>query len=603
MSKGLQLVLAAGLLCMLTGAAADEAEAGKPKSLFSRIKKNDRVESAATRTENANFLIVRSPGGNGSAFLTRLWDQPVIVTNAHVYLEMRNPEVVDVNGKVYKITEVLGSKTRDLAILAYEGSENEKNELLKVVGDVNRVPKDAPVEVCGNSLGGGVFVTQQGRLLAVGPDRVEFDAPAVQGNSGGPVMLSESGEVVGVVTSHRLVSLADPAWRDTQFLEDRRARGLLGGKSNIAVRRFATRIDNLSTDDLEPLDLAALDDERVLATGIRQWIEKVGSSRWTRADLTAECILNSAYLFAGEGHEWHSTYLRNEYERCRKDMLILLEKTGLDKELGQLRLTAGLMACLPQMAVTNLKGAQVRCFACRGGGKISSKRENPNYSKYTATSKYLITNKICSICSGKGQRRLWDDTLQFEMPEEVREVLGGNVRPATQTFGGFTLGGDAETELERYPFYQREPLYRVPNGFGETLVFAGNHADPAAASTTLTFMFGKLVKVEVVSSECAPDREVALRPFLTEPLSDAAPFLVSAFAISKFRDIPVDRSGRPLIKQNRNLSAERPVYGGNDDDDDGAGMLFEGMLVRGEHKVYRMVSQWDLHKFVPYCKR
>lgn len=52
--------------------------------------------------------------------MTRLWDQPVIVTNAHVYLEMKEPEVVDINGKVYKIKEVLGSKSRDLVILSYE---------------------------------------------------------------------------------------------------------------------------------------------------------------------------------------------------------------------------------------------------------------------------------------------------------------------------------------------------------------------------------------------------------------------------------------------------------------------------------------------------
>ena len=110
------LAVVGGICTALVGEDAKtggKSEEKKDGSLLSKIRRNHQVDSSADRLNNS-FLLVRSPDGRGSAFMTRLWDQPVIVTNAHVYLEMKEPEVVDINGRVYKIKEVLGSKSRDL---------------------------------------------------------------------------------------------------------------------------------------------------------------------------------------------------------------------------------------------------------------------------------------------------------------------------------------------------------------------------------------------------------------------------------------------------------------------------------------------------------
>ena len=135
------LAVVGGICTALVGEDAKtggKSEEKKDGSLLSKIRRNHQVDSSADRLNNS-FLLVRSPDGRGSAFMTRLWDQPVIVTNAHVYLEMKEPEVVDINGRVYKIKEVLGSKSRDLVILSYEDPDPDA-EMLSAAGDVGAIP-------------------------------------------------------------------------------------------------------------------------------------------------------------------------------------------------------------------------------------------------------------------------------------------------------------------------------------------------------------------------------------------------------------------------------------------------------------------------------
>lgn len=166
------LAVVGGICTALVGEDAKtggKSEEKKDGSLLSKIRRNHQVDSSADRLNNS-FLLVRSPDGRGSAFMTRLWDQPVIVTNAHVYLEMKEPEVVDINGRVYKIKEVLGSKSRDLVILSYEDPDPDA-EMLSAAGDVGAIPLSTKVIAYGNSLGDDVIVTQTGKLLGIGRTR------------------------------------------------------------------------------------------------------------------------------------------------------------------------------------------------------------------------------------------------------------------------------------------------------------------------------------------------------------------------------------------------------------------------------------------------
>ena len=52
----------------------------------------------------------------------------------------------------------------------------------------------------GNSEGGEVVLDTKGKVLGVGPDRIEIDNPIYHGNSGGPVIHTRTGKVIAVVT-------------------------------------------------------------------------------------------------------------------------------------------------------------------------------------------------------------------------------------------------------------------------------------------------------------------------------------------------------------------------------------------------------------------
>ncbi len=54
--------------------------------------------------------------------------------------------------------------------------------------------------VLGNAEGAGVINTIQGKIVGLGPNLVEVDAPFQPGNSGSPIIHLNSGKVIGVAT-------------------------------------------------------------------------------------------------------------------------------------------------------------------------------------------------------------------------------------------------------------------------------------------------------------------------------------------------------------------------------------------------------------------
>jgi len=65
--------------------------------------------------------------------------------------------------------------------------------------DQNAAIGDAVV-VLGNAEGGGVVNTIIGKIVGIGPNLVEIDAPFVPGNSGSPIVHLKTGKVIGVAT-------------------------------------------------------------------------------------------------------------------------------------------------------------------------------------------------------------------------------------------------------------------------------------------------------------------------------------------------------------------------------------------------------------------
>lgn len=582
--------------CAIAFCCAETAEAnaensggnsGAKSSLLSRIRRNHR-SSAVSERDSDFYLIVKSPDGRGSAFLVRLWDQPVIVTNAHVFLSMKNPEIVDINGRKYVPKEVLASKTRDLVIISYEGAEQESRELLTAIGDAGAIPINTKVTAYGNSLGDDVIVSQKGKLLGIGPDKIEVDAAFVPGNSGGPVVLDEGGEVIGVSTYLR-------------FLKPNRAT--IGSQYEVSlmtqqVRRFATRIDNIDPADLEPVFLEKLDIERELVRKSSDWISDViavcSKKNITVYDYEAlrnDCIERSNLLVTGRAVNWSNSYLRNEFEKNRKSIEVILSALKLNFLADLSRINAVLERHVDELSWKRVRKRQVRCFSCTGSGKYSIKRENPDYTPQSAGPRWIIERHSCPVCSGTGRRVLWPDLICFSTPKAVIDEIGLCIQPEEGEFFGFTLGGVKQQELNRFPFYRKAPLYRIPNAFGETLLFTGNHENPRAVSTALTFMFDRLVCVEVVtpgiqeirrgdSSRTFVDRVSEGRSAGVE-IPDNVSFDVRVVRIQDRKMIPVDLRGKPLLK---------PIPPQEMEDDPS----YDGFIARAVHPSLMAINMLDL---------
>lgn len=141
--------------------------------------------------------------------------------------------------------------------------------------------------------------------------------------------------------------------------------------------------------------------------------------------------------------------------------------------------------------------------------------------------------------------------------------MGKRITAAGEEFCGFHLGGEKKEELDRHIFYRKEPLYVVPNSFGETMFFAGNHQDRAAVCTVLTFMFDRLLGVAVLVPQTAgrPRRGARTLPS-REDLRRVAD-LDPAAELRTARLLPLDRRGRPLLKPIRPVNIQdEPAYPG-----------------------------------------
>ena len=91
-----------------------------PPEIQEELHKMFQKESQETDKNvniHANVLIITGNGGSGSGFKAKIGDLPMIVSNAHVILGIRDPVIKDLEGRIYKPERIYASKTRDLVII------------------------------------------------------------------------------------------------------------------------------------------------------------------------------------------------------------------------------------------------------------------------------------------------------------------------------------------------------------------------------------------------------------------------------------------------------------------------------------------------------
>ena len=136
-------------------------------------------------------------GGIGTGFVCEMSGKKYFVTNKHVVNQRDRIQAMFIDGT--RITFGLDSPievadNRDLVRFAI----NTELPCLSISPDVPKIG-DA-IEFYGNAGGGGVVTMTAGKILAVGMERIEIDSPIQGGNSGSPLVLVNSGAVIGVTT-------------------------------------------------------------------------------------------------------------------------------------------------------------------------------------------------------------------------------------------------------------------------------------------------------------------------------------------------------------------------------------------------------------------
>lgn len=176
-------------------------------------------KQTSVRTDDDNFnpdlvVFIETDQGHGSGFIAEEGGVPYVYTNAHVICGSPG-------GFVSKITRVRTASSKTLNLphdvqisdtfdpLAPNGLEDVARFRVNLpegvkayqLADKSTAPTlRMSVVAYGNSEGSGVMTTLPGEVLGLGVDRFEISSGIVPGNSGGPVVDSKTGEVIGIST-------------------------------------------------------------------------------------------------------------------------------------------------------------------------------------------------------------------------------------------------------------------------------------------------------------------------------------------------------------------------------------------------------------------
>lgn len=173
----------------------------------------------------------------GTGFLVKTADGPCVITNIHVISANPNLKITTSTGAEIKMLSAKGAVDRDLAMLMIQDAGYN---YLELADDVSKVAQPGDEVITpGNSEGGGVMLPTTGKVLGIGPDRVEVDNPIFHGNSGGPVFHTKSNKVLGVVTEARKVDVTN----DLDKASHANKNSAISG----TMRYFALRLDNVSS--------------------------------------------------------------------------------------------------------------------------------------------------------------------------------------------------------------------------------------------------------------------------------------------------------------------------------------------------------------------
>ncbi len=200
------------------------------EELLGTVADSITVESADIKSETftvsnsfmESIVIIKGGKSVGTGFVAKSGTNKYIYTNVHVLMGNNKMRFTNKDGKKIKPLSIETTAGRDIVRLKIKG------ENIKALNIAKPPANDTPIAVCGNSGGSGVIRTLYGKVIGVGPEKVETNAKFISGNSGSPILL-QNGNAIGIAA---YVQQANVNWVNTNT-------------PFTVTRRFAYRIDNI----------------------------------------------------------------------------------------------------------------------------------------------------------------------------------------------------------------------------------------------------------------------------------------------------------------------------------------------------------------------
>lgn len=487
----------------------DETERGEPEMRLMRIFLLFFVFTLAGSLSAEDGLpvtrsicLLKSEQGRGSGFFASFAGMDVVFTNNHVILGMEDVRIYDINGHEYAYDKIYSSPERDLAVIPVQRTNHATMPNLKISGNPDMLHPGANVSAYGDSLGDGVIVEVKGSFQGIGPQTIEVSSPFVPGNSGGPVVEKESRTVIGVATYCRIIRGNSETLTGSRF----------ASKSSYkpAVRRFATRIDNVTPDDFELVTKEQVkEDQEKYRPFARAYDFIMESLRGPNIFTARERIIEyfKTHSQFETGGKWHTTYLKkdamekwtfikNILDFLRSDASFSPQNVESVSEKEDIRHIWREYSS--SITVKKKKPVTMKCPACDGAGKVKEKLSEYEIKMNAKKMRPTYKMVVCDVCRGKQTFTFCGDDEYFVAPPPFFDKMAEKIRPMPKKVMGFGIGG-AVSDLETVfnGFYSKKKRKISRTGIFTVYSYRGNHKDKDAAETRLWFMGGILMRIDL----------------------------------------------------------------------------------------------------------
>jgi hypothetical protein len=238
------------------GSTATAATASVPANVAKPAAAGDHPDALPTVAEiihraQGSLVLVEGHEGAGSGFICELDGQKYLLTNDHVLAGNTEVRITLLDGQPVRVGAAATAVGHDLMRLAV-APELPALSILEHLNETLLVGDE--VLVLGNEKGARVVTPLVGKVVGLGPDLIEVDAPFQPGNSGSPIIQAKSGKVVGIATFVRVErdDLGGGGARPSARAGRNKATAP-GGSENAAaddragtrLRRFGYRVDNV----------------------------------------------------------------------------------------------------------------------------------------------------------------------------------------------------------------------------------------------------------------------------------------------------------------------------------------------------------------------